>query len=157
MHDPLTSLSLYRSDLSNLGISRCPKLSLYPHIAPLGEIFPLSLVSLVIPNPLTIVNPYGSDLINLDLSKLSQLSFNPSIIPLGEIMPLSSVSPVLPGPSASLSLSLLGFKYSEILNQINRIEQVAELTDVSASYLYQHLNPLHRILCPKFQQLKNNC
>ncbi|KAK4727114.1 hypothetical protein R3W88_032031 [Solanum pinnatisectum] len=133
MPDPLTSLSLYGSDLSNLGISRCPWLSLYPHIAPLGEIFPLSSVSPIIPNPLTIVSPYGSNLSNLDLSKLPQLSLNSSIIPLGEIMPLSSISLVLPGPSTTLRLSLPGFKSSENLNLINRIEQVAELILVSAS------------------------
>ncbi|KAK6774003.1 hypothetical protein RDI58_029242 [Solanum bulbocastanum] len=124
MPDPLTSLSSYGSYLSNLGIFRCPWLSLYLYIAPLGEIS-------IIPNPLTIVGPYGSNLSNLDLSKLPQLSLNSFITSLGEIMLLSSVSPVLLGPSTTLGLSLPGFKSSENLNLINHIEQVVELISAS--------------------------
>ena len=119
----------------------CPWFSLYLHIFPVGEIFPLSLISQVIPNPLTILSSYGYDLRNSNLSKLPHLSRNSSITPQGEIMPLSSVSPVLSGPSTTLSLSLPVFKFDEKLNLINQIDKVPELKPVSTSELNYQILP----------------
>ncbi|XP_015159282.1 transcriptional activator Myb-like [Solanum tuberosum] len=93
----------YRSAQSNLGFHRFPQLCVYPHIAAMGQISPLSTFSPVIPDPLVFLNTPRSDLGNLGLSRCPQLSLYPPA-PLGEILPLLSVSPVMPEPSTSLSL-----------------------------------------------------
>ncbi|KAK4731892.1 hypothetical protein R3W88_024880 [Solanum pinnatisectum] len=90
---------------------------------------------------------YESDLSNLDFSKFPQIFHYPSVSPtrfpplclypsitsLGGILPLSPISPVMSDPSTSLSISLPGFGSSKNLNRMNQIEQVVELTPVSAS------------------------
>ncbi|KAG5611096.1 hypothetical protein H5410_022377 [Solanum commersonii] len=85
--DPLVFLSPPSSDLSNLGLSRCPQLSLYPP-APLGEILPLLSVSPIMPEPSTSLSLCVSDMNNLGLSRLPQLILYPPIAPLGEILTL---------------------------------------------------------------------
>ncbi|KAG5570796.1 hypothetical protein H5410_060562 [Solanum commersonii] len=102
------------------------------------------------------MSPYGFDLSNLNLSKIPQLSLSPSITSLGEIMPLSSVSPVLPGPLTSLSLFLPGFKSSENLNQINRIEQVAEMTPVAVSTHVSASKPTPSNFMPQISIAQND-
>ncbi|KAK4733819.1 hypothetical protein R3W88_008080 [Solanum pinnatisectum] len=68
--------SPYRSDLSNLGFDRFPRLCLYPHITPPAQILPFSVF----------------------------LSLYPPIAPLCGILPFLSVSPVMHEPSTSLNL-----------------------------------------------------
>ncbi|XP_049373430.1 transcription factor MYB44-like [Solanum verrucosum] len=92
-----------RSDQSNLGFDRFPQLCLYPHIALLGRISPLSAFSPVIPDPLVFMSPPSFDLSNLGLSRCPQFSLYPPAT-LGEILPNLSVSPIMPEPSTSLRL-----------------------------------------------------
>ncbi|WMV25729.1 hypothetical protein MTR67_019114, partial [Solanum verrucosum] len=93
----------YRSDQSNLGFDRFPQLCLYPHIALLGRISPLSAFSPVIPDPLVFMSPPSFDLSNLGLSRCPQFSLYPPAT-LGEILPNLSVSPIMLEPSTSLRL-----------------------------------------------------
>ncbi|KAK4721648.1 hypothetical protein R3W88_011881 [Solanum pinnatisectum] len=115
IRDPLVFMSLPRSDLSNLGLSGCPQLSLYPP-APLGEILPLLSFSPVMPEPSTSLSLCVSNMNNLGLTRLPQLILYPPSAPLGEILTLSSSAPVIPDPSTDLSLSLPGFKSTKYLN-----------------------------------------
>ncbi|WMV25740.1 hypothetical protein MTR67_019125 [Solanum verrucosum] len=131
--DPLILLSLHGSDLCNFGFSRYPQLSLYPPIAPLGEILPLLSVSPVMHEPATSLSLYVSNINNLGLSRLPQLSHYPPSAPIGEIFTLSSVAPGIPDPSTYLSLSLPRFRSTKDLNPVNRIEQIGQLAPISVS------------------------
>ncbi|KAK6791763.1 hypothetical protein RDI58_010844 [Solanum bulbocastanum] len=116
--DPLVFMVPPRSDLSNMGLSRCPQLSLYPP-APLGEILPLLSVSPVLPEPSTSLSVYVSNMNNLGLNRLPRLILYPPSAPLSEILTLSSSAPVIPDPSTDLSLSLPVFRSTKYLNPVN--------------------------------------
>ena len=115
----------------------------------LDEIMPFSSVSVLMSEPSISVRQWGYNMRNFGLygvpllhgynmSNLRQcrvtlLSLYPLSAPLANILTFSSVSPVLPNPSTYLSISLPRFRSINNSKSGNQIEQIGQLTPISAS------------------------